>query len=196
MANTSRVNGFRPIKHLNGSPYNGQFNLYTLPASDNTAVFVGDLVKLSGTADATGAYPTVAQAAAGNAVIGAVVGFVPDYSNLNTPGQYRAASTLRYVMVADSPDLIFECESDNGGAALAITDVGRAADILVGSGSTTTGQSGMQLDSSTAATNTATFPLKIVGFSARVDNEIGNYAKANVMINAHQLTSGAGIAGI
>jgi hypothetical protein len=196
MANTSRVNGFRPVKHLNGSPYNGQFNLYTIPATDGTAVFVGDLVKLAGSADATGAYATVERAAAGNPVIGAVVGFVPDYSNLNAAGQYRVASTLRYVMVADSPDLIFECESDNGGAALAITDVGRAADILVGAGSTTTGQSGMQLDSSTAATNTSTFPLKIMGFSPRVDNEIGNYAKALVMINAHQLTSGAGIAGV
>jgi hypothetical protein len=196
MANTSRVNGFRPVKHLNGSPYNGQFNLYTLLAADATATFVGDLVKLSGTADASGAYASIAQAAAGNAVIGAVIGFVPDYSNLNSPGQYRLASTLRFAMVADSPDLIFECESDNGGAALAITDVGRVADVLVGAGSTSTGQSGMQLDSSTAATNTATFPLRIMGFSPRVDNEIGNFAKVLVMINAHQLTSGAGIAGI
>ena len=195
MANTSRINGFRPVKHLNGSPYNGQFRIYTLLAADGTATFVGDLVKLSGTADATGAYPSIAQAAAGNAVIGAVVGFVVDPTNLNTP-QYRLASTLRYAMVADSPDLIFECQSDNGGAALAITDVGRAADISVGAGSTTTGQSGMVLDSSTAATNTATFPLKILGFSQRADNEIGNDAKALVMINAHQLTSGAGIAGI
>lgn len=196
MANVSRVNGFRPVKHLNGSPYNGQFNIYTLLAADGTATFVGDLVKLSGTADATGAYASVAQAAAGDAVIGAVVGFIPDYSNLNAPGQYRLASTLRYVMVADSPDLIFEAEADNGGAALAITDVGRAVNILVGAGSTTTGQSGMQVDSSTAATNTSTFPLRIMGFSPRVDNEIGNYSKALVMINAHQYTSGPGIAGI
>lgn len=195
MANTSRINGFRPVKYKNGAPYSGAYNIYTLLAADGTATFVGDLVKLSGTADATGHHASVAQAAAGDAVIGAVVGFVVDPTNLNTP-QYRLASTLRYVMVADSPDLVFECESDGGGAELAITDVGRACNILVGSGSTTTGQSGMQLDSSTAATNTATFPLKLLGFSARVDNEIGADAKALVIINAHQLTSGAGIAGV
>ena len=196
MANVSRINGFRPVKHLNGSPYNGAVNLYAILAADNTATFVGDLVKLSGTASADGV-ASVAQAAAGNAVIGAIVGFVPDYSNLNTPGQYRVASTLRYVWVADSPDLVFECQADNGGAALAITDVGRAANIVVGAGSTSTGQSAMVLDSSSAATNTATFPLKILGFSSRVDNEVGgNDSKALVMINAHQLTSGAGIAGI
>lgn len=195
MANTSRINGFRPVKYKNGAPYTGAYNIYTLLAADGTATFVGDLVKLSGTADATGRYASVAQAAAGNAVIGAVIGFVVDPTNLNTP-QYRTASTLRYVMVADSPELVFECEADGGGAELAITDVGRACDILVGTGSTTTGLSAMQLDSSTAATNTATFPLKLLGFSARVDNEIGADAKALVAINAHQLTSGAGIAGI
>ena len=196
MANTSRVNGFRPVKHVTGAPYNGQFNTYAVLAADGTALFVGDLVKLSGTASAEG-LASIAQAAAGDAVIGAVVGFVPDYSDLNRPGQYRTASTLRYVMVADAPDLIFEAEADNGGAALAITDVGRAANVLVGAGSTVTGQSGMQVDSSTAATNTATFPLKIVGFAQRVDNEVGgSFSKVLVKINAHQLTSGAGIAGI
>lgn len=195
MANTSRINGFRPVKYKNGAPYSGAYNIYTLLAADGTATFVGDLVKLSGTADASGRYASVAQAAAGDAVIGAVVGFVVDPTNLNTP-QYRLASTLRYVMVADSPDLVFECEADGGGAELAITDVGRACNILVGAGSTTTGQSGMQLDSSTAATNTSTFPLKLLGFSGRVDNEIGADAKALVIINAHQLTSGAGIAGV
>jgi len=195
MANTSRINGFRPVKFVTGAPYAGQYNIYTLLAADGTATFVGDLVKLSGTADATGGYPSVAQAAAGDAVIGAVVGFVVDPTNLNTP-QYRVASTLRYVMVADAPGLVYECEADGGGAELAITDVGRAANILVGSGSTVTGRSGMELDSSTAATNTSTFPLKVFGFSQRVDNEIGADAKALVIINAHQLTSGAGIAGV
>lgn len=196
MANTSRVNGFRPVKHITGAPYNGQFNTYAVLAADATALFVGDLVKITGTADANG-IASIAQAAAGNAVIGAVVGFVPDYADLNRPGQYRTASTLRYVMVADGPDIIFEAEADNGGAALAITDVGRSADILVGAGSTVTGQSGMQLDSSTAATNTSTFPLKIMGFAQRVDNEVGNsFSKVLVKINAHQFTSGPGIAGI
>lgn len=195
MANTSRISGFRPVRYKNGAPYSGAFNLYTLLAADGTSTFVGDLVKLTGTADATGRYASIAQCAAGDAAVGVVVGFVVDPTNLNTP-QYRLLSTLRYAMVADSPDLIFECESDGGGAELAITDVGRAADVLVGAGSTTTGASGMQLDSSTAATNTATFPLRIVGFSATVGNEIGADAKAYVYINAHQLTSGAGIAGI
>ena len=47
MANTSQINGFKPVKHLNGSPYNGQANLYEVPSTEAVPVFVGDLVKLS-----------------------------------------------------------------------------------------------------------------------------------------------------
>lgn len=47
MANVSRVNGFTPVQHLDGSPYNGQFRTYSVPASDGTALGVGDVVKLA-----------------------------------------------------------------------------------------------------------------------------------------------------
>ena len=131
MANVDRVNGFTPVMHLNGSPYNGQRTAYAVASGDSTAIFVGDLVKLGGSADAEGRR-TVAQAAAGNAVIGVVVGFDVDPTNLNTP-QYRAASTNRVVFVADSPDLIFEAQADD---ALAAADHGLNVDFVVGSGST------------------------------------------------------------
>ena len=45
MANTSRISGFRPVKHSTGAPYNGQANLYYFPSTDGTAAYVGDVVK-------------------------------------------------------------------------------------------------------------------------------------------------------
>src|SRR5258708_5217607 len=69
MANISRVNGFRPVKHLDGSPYNGQVNKYWVAAGDGTALFVGDIVKLSGTSDTDG-NASVIQVAAGNTPVG------------------------------------------------------------------------------------------------------------------------------
>ncbi len=195
MANVSRVNGFRPVKHLDGSPYNGAYNTYYVPASDGTALFVGDAVKLAGSASDDG-YATIAQAAAGNPVVGVVVGFRVDPTNLNTPSQYRAASTARYVRVADARDLVFEVQEDAVGGAAAVTDVGLNADLVVAAGSTTTGQSGMQLDTSTKAT-TATLVWKILGFANRPDNEIGSAnAKVHVMINAHQHGDHTGTAGV
>lgn len=188
MANVSRVNGFRPVKHLNGSPYNGQANWYYIPSTDSTAVFVGDLVKLAGSASADG-YPTVAQAAASDTkIIGVVVGLKPDPTNLNVP-IYRAASTNRYVLVADAPDIIYEAQEDAVGGAAAAADIGLNCDVIVGAGSTTTGASGMQIDTSTKAT-TSTLPLRLVGFVDRIDNEIGSAnAKMLVMINSHGLNS-------
>ena len=53
MANTSRINGFKVVKHLNGSPYNGQANLYYV-ASAADEILAGDVVKLSGSGDANG----------------------------------------------------------------------------------------------------------------------------------------------
>ena len=75
MANVDTPFGFKPIEHLNGNPWNGKTRVYYIPATDNTAVFVGDPVKSAGSADTTGRFPTIAQAAAGDLIRGVVVGF-------------------------------------------------------------------------------------------------------------------------
>lgn len=195
MANADIVNGLRPSRYMNGAPWTGQCTEYYIPSSDSTAVFVGDLVKFAGSASSDGV-ATVAQAAASGAVLGVVVGIRKDTpTSLDTP-IYRAASTAAYVMVVDDPNVLFEIQEDGVGGALAVTNIGQNADIVVGSGSTTTGASGMELDSSTAAT-TATLPLKIMGFVRREDNEIGSAnAKIVVKLNNHQLGSSTGTAGV
>lgn len=42
MANTSRIRGFAPVKHVTGAAYTGQGNLYAVAAGDATALFIGD----------------------------------------------------------------------------------------------------------------------------------------------------------
>jgi hypothetical protein len=193
MANVSRVNGFRPVKHLNGSPWNGQTNKYWVAAADGTALFVGDLVKLSGTADVDGNASAI-QAAAGNTCIGPVVWMEPNPLDLTQ--NYRPASQNlanqnagRWVYVADSPDLIMEAQEDAVGGTLAVTNIGQNVEFIVAAGSTTTGQSGMQVDSSTANT-TSTLTLRLMGFSQRPDNEVGvANAKMLVGFNVHQYGS-------
>lgn len=199
MANISRVNGFRPLKYLNGAAWNGQATLYFIPSGDGTATFVGDLVKLETTGDpaASGgnAYGvgSVIQAAATNAVVGAVVGFLPLQTNLNSP-QYRLASTGRYCWVVDDPNVLFEAQTSNGTAVLG--DVNNNCNIAVAAGSTSTGQSGMTIDIGTVA-NTATFPVRIIQFSQRADNDTtAAAAKLVVKLNNHQLGSSTGVAGV
>lgn len=201
MPNVSRINGFRPVKTITGAAWNGQATRYFLPSGDSTNTFVGDLVKLDTTGDTAAAggkakgIRTVVQATATGAVVGAIVGLEIDPTNLNTP-QYRAGSTGRYVWVADDPNLLYEAQEDAVGGALAVADVGLNVDFIVGTGSTTTGASAMQIDTSTKAT-TATLPLKIVEFAQREDNEVGSAnAKVLVKINNHQLASHTGTAGV
>lgn len=211
MANVSRVRGFRPVKHITGAPYNGQANIYEVPAGETIPVFVGDLVVLSNSA-ATDAYPAVearvTAAQAAGPYVGAVVGILnakldPINGTLSTGSialdtpVYRPASTKQYVLVADAPDLVFEAEAD---AAVAAASVGLNVGVVEGDGSAslgslTTGASGMQVDGSSVAT-TSTLPLQIVGFTKSPDNEINATAnKVWVRINVHAYGS-VGVAGV
>jgi hypothetical protein len=210
VANVSRIKGFLPVRHLNGSPYNGQANIYEVPAGEAVPVFVGDLVILSNSAGTAGV-PAVEVAVgasaqtASAAIVGAVVGvlntkFDPldgkmttGSVSLDTP-VYRPASTKQFVLVADSPDLIFEAEAD---ASVALADVGLNADI--GASAHTNpllnGASPMYVYSTTAPTASATRPLQIMGIVKKADNEAAAaYNKVLVKITTHAY--GNAIAGV
>lgn len=191
MANVSRINGLRPVKHLDGSPWNGQLNRYVVLASDATAIFQGDLVKLAATTDAVGTQGiTKFVAGTDSAAVGVACGFSINPLNLNSP-QYRLASTLAFVLVADAPDTVFEIQS---AVAPTPTDLNSNAQVQDAGGSTVTGQSG---ESIVSYATTATLPLKVMGASQKVDNDItsANY-KVLVTINNHQYSGGTGTAGV
>jgi len=198
MANTDRVNGFKPHRYLNGAPYNGAMTRYIVPAADGTALFVGDLVKFDGTGDATTGLRGVIQAAASDAVVGVIVGFEVSPTSLDTP-VYRAASTKRVVFVADDPNLLFVAQEDGVTDPLEMADAGLNVNFVVADGSTTTGASGMEIDSDTENT-TATLPLKLIEPVQSPDNELVTAGQAwtrwVVKINNHQLGSHTGTAGV
>jgi hypothetical protein len=198
------LSGFRPVKHLNGSLYNGQINRYMISASDAQATNVGDFVQLSDNdalvdAQGFGVYPAVERIGSGTAVpiVGVIVGFEPDYSNLNAPN-YRAASTRRVVLVADAPDLIFAGPQDGTGGVVAAASVGLNVAINLGTAGTSGAyNSGMSVDSSTVAT-TATLPLQIMGVTAAPDNDVTSTtrpAELLVRVNTSAFNA-AGIAGV
>lgn len=185
MANSDVASGLSPVMTLNGSPYNGATMPFSVPATDGTAIFIGDLVKLAGSADANG-IPTAIIAASTDEVLGAVVSVEPITADST---EYREASTLRIINVATDPNLLFEIQEDSEGAALVVTEVGLNANISNIGGDTVTGNSTTELDSSSADT-TATFDLQIVRMAQKVDNEIGNNAKWLVRLNNHQYVDG------
>lgn len=196
--------GFRPVKHMNGSNWNGQVNRYMISASDASVTNVGDLVQLSTDAalvdeDGFGVYPAVKRIASGTAVpvVGAIVGFEVDYSNLNTPN-YRAASTRRIALVADAPDTIFAAPQDGVGGVVAAASVGLNVSVNLGTAGTSGAYaSGMSVDSSTVAT-TSTLPLQIMGITASPDNsETSTTRPAEILVRVNTHAYGAaGLAGV
>jgi hypothetical protein len=193
MANTDTPFGFRPIRYLSGAPYNGACNKYYVPATDGSAIYVGDPVKLAGSGDDNGV-PDVAVCAAGNRPVGIVVGVDPveGQSAPNLSRLYRPASTAMYLWVADDPDLVFEIQEDSVGGDLAKTSLGLNIEFIAGSGSTTTGLSGFEIDSSTAAT-TNTLTCQVIRLARRPDNAIGANAVYEVRINLHQYRHTTGV---
>lgn len=192
MANSDTPMGLKPIRHGNGAPYNGAYSEYYVPSTYATALYIGDPVIVTGTSNTSGykgnepgTLPEInkATAAGGNYITGVIVGFEPLPGDLTKT--YNAASTERIVYVADDPDLVFEIQEDGDTTPLAATSASNNADLIyTHSGSTATGQSGAELDSTTINT-TATLQLRVKRLVNRVNNSIGAYAKWEVMINLH-----------
>lgn len=194
MANANTPAGLTPLKN---SPFvEIPKNYYYIPSTYATALFIGDPVIKTGTSNtanvlsdgrkfAAGSLPEINKATAGdtNKITGVIVGFLANPSNLTL--NYNTASTERVAIVADSPLQEFMIQEETAGTALAATSVGLNANVVFAeSGSTATGLSGVELDTSTPATD-ATFQLKILRLLDAPENAIGQHAKWRVKINNH-----------
>ena len=201
MVNANRPSGFTPVRYLNGAPWNGQANLYSIAAAYNTELAIGDPVKSSGTADANGV-PGIVLGAATGALRGVIValgkteGLMANPSNLDSTKRPASDPAVWYAMVVDDPNVVFEIQEESNGTALAATEVGlNTVPLLAAAG---TYQSGWLLRSTTGATaaTTATLQLRLLGLSRKPDNAFGAYAKWLVKINVHELGTGTGAAGV
>lgn len=195
MANANVARGLIPYRRTTGEPYNGSANIYYVPSSVASNIFIGDPVTwLTNAADANG-IPSVTLATAGssNNVLGAMVGIVnggePIVSVVQNSPVYHVASTAAYILVADDPDLLYMVQ-ENGSMVQGAP--GRNVNLVSGSGSTTTGYSGWQLNSSTLNT-TNTLQMKIMRLLEQADNAVGTNAKWLTRINLNALTSTTGV---
>jgi hypothetical protein len=200
MTNVDGPFGLRPIS-ANGGSYDGHLNLYAAADDYATALFVGDAVDVTGVATARGVpYAEKAAAADATPIAGAIVAFVSGANGGQGPADvdnlkliHGLASTLRYMLVADDPNTLFEIQAD--GTYLA-TKVGMNANLIyTHAGSTLTGQSGAELNTATIAT-TATFQLKTLRLVDVEGNDLGANSRLVVRINNHRFAPGvAGVDG-
>ena len=198
-SNSNVPKGLVPVRYLNGSSWNGEFSIYHHEASDGTALFIGDPVKSAGGSDTTGRFADVIRAAAGDTVLGVVIGFgtVPTgiqgvapaelYNPANLYQVNGLASTDYYVAVVDDPFIVCEIQENSSPSALAATNVGQNFNLVAGAGNTNSGFSGFQLDSNSAVAATGTTgQLRLLRLKDSPDNALGQYAKWFVMFNLHE----------
>ena len=190
MANSDTPFGLKPVRHLNGNPWNGKTRVY-YKAAGSPIIYKGDPVELNGSADATGKYPDVLALATddtpthivGVAIATTTVPYIAaDPSDLATG--YVAAAKEAYVHVVDDPSVVFEIQEDGVTSTLGAADVGGNCGLTNATGNTTTGVSNQELESELGAT-TNTHALRLLRLVDREDNALGAWAKWEVIINLH-----------
>lgn len=187
------MSGASLIKTQGASGYTGKVSSYDVASSHASLLAQGDFVTITGTATAATGVAQVDASSAGGLITGVIVGFDPDYSNLEQKG--LPASTAGGVKVQVDPEALYEIEISAGN--LAVTDVGSNADIAA-TAATASGnlvRSNMTLDGSTVAAAGATAQLRIVGLVPPTDGgTIGAIGqKAVVRINESTVKGVVGV---
>lgn len=213
MANTNKINGFNPVGYLNGAAYSGQARMYAIPTSDTTASYaIGDIVQSAGGSDANGVIyvkKIPAASASSFVALGVIVGVsVADAgvslvgTSLSLETLYIAAGTrtaVRYVYVADDPNLLFEVSAGTTATNITLakmrynSGIGSwysAADQTYAIDQTTYLTPSAPLSniiiSSATVNTTNTLPVQLLGLSQKSDNAIGAYARILCRFNNHE----------
>lgn len=189
MSNVQNRTGLTPVMHISGAPWNGATRRCYIETGHSGALYVGDPVVLTGSANADATCPTIGIATSGasNPIFGVITSFEELPANLTKTYFASGDTGGRYCNVCCDPTVLYEVQG-NADAAIAATDVGGCANIIAtASGSTVTGYSGWELDQSSIST-TSNLQVRIMGASPRVNNDISSvYAKWLVLINVNQL---------
>jgi hypothetical protein len=187
MANKDAAFGFRPTRHLSGGEIRTEE--YAIAANHGTSIFSGQVVE----AVAGGG---IEQAAAGDTQQLGVFGgcFYTDPTSSKPtykafyPASTNASDIVAYVYA--DPHIVFEAQHDGTGTA-AMNHSG--FDFVGTSGSTITGQSTSEIDTSTSGTSGG---FKQIGISKDPDNSDTATANANAYVvfntgeHVYKLTTG------
>lgn len=199
MANPNAPKGMLPVQHLNGNPWSGKGNIYYVPSTYGTALYLGIPLIATGASDANGIpVAQIATAAGGTYIIGPMIGIMdggePIIGITRDLPTYHQASTSQYIMVEDDPDVVFEMQEDSVGGSIAMATAGtKNVDLIAGAGETVYGNSGWMLDSSTIGTGN-TLQMRLLRGVRRADNAMAStYAKWLCKINLHSIRNLTGI---
>lgn len=184
MPNANTPYGLKPVRHAVGGTI--RHSVYQIASALASNIYRGSPVIPVGT------NKRIDVAAAGNRLIGVFdgVSYVDSAGETQFKPYWASGTALKTGSVAeahvfDDPFILFAIQVSSA-TGLVATDIGNIADVVIGSGSAATGQSGDMLDQTTLTATAATGgQLAIEELYDIQGNAYGQYAKALVRINEH-----------
>lgn len=180
MANSNNPTGFTPMRHLGGGVIRTRaFRINTSGTTGyNDTIRRGDLVSLNadGTVELTTNNSGVCLGSFYGCEYVAADGSKVYAQQWTASTSVQSGSEIVAYVFAD-PMISYEVQA----STFATTDTGLVCDVVAGTGSSTTGQSGSYIDQSDTTNGVA----RILGLVERPGNEAGAYAKVEVLLNSH-----------
>ena len=187
--------GLQAINRVDGLPYAGAIRQIPIASTYNTAIFNGDIVRVAAGGTIEKSTVTVdSTTAAANNTVGVFVGV--QYVNAQgqtVQGQYypgNAAASSAVAFVVDDPMAAFKVAVTFSGNATVTTVnqsiVGTNVAVRQGTGSTTTGDSGVSVYATNAQGNAAALPLRVIAVVPDTAANATAFTEVVVKFNNHQ----------
>ena len=185
--------GLQPVNLIGGQVFAGSTRLLKIASGYAANIFYGDVVKMvsTGTIEKDTGTTTVAA----NGVAGVFLGCTYTDPSTKQPrwSQYWPASTVAsdaQAYVADDPDVLFKVAAVSSGTTVAFygqTVIGNNVALVQNAGSTTTGDSAVGIDGTSAAA-TVSLPIRIVAGVPDTANASGEFCEFICKFNAPYIT--------
>jgi hypothetical protein len=186
--------GLQALNRVDGLPYAGATRLIPIASTYNTPIYDGDIVRVAAGGTLQKSTVTVdATTAAANNTVGVFVGV--QYVNAQGqtvqaqyyPGNAAATSAVAYVI--DDPLAAFRVAVTLANSAMSTVNqsiVGTNMAIVQGTGSNTTGNSGLSVVATTAEGNAAALPVRVIAVIPDTATGANAFTEVLVKFNNHQ----------
>ena len=193
--------GLQALNRVDGLPYAGAIRQVPIASTYNTPIYDGDIVRVAAGGTAEKSTVTVdSTTAAANNTVGVFVGV----QYVNTQGQTvqaqyypgNAAATSAVAFVVDDPLAAFRVAVTLANSAMSTVNqsiVGTNMAIVQGTGSNTTGNSGISVVATNAQGNAAALPVRVIAVIPDTAANATAFTEVLVKFNNHQYNVAAAL---
>ena len=193
--------GLQALNRVDGLPYAGAIRQVPIASTYNTPIYDGDIVRVAAGGTIQKSTVTVdSTTAAANNTVGVFVGVQYVNSQGQTvqaqyyPGNAAATSAVAYVV--DDPLAAFRVAVTLANSAMSTVNqsiVGTNMAIVQGTGSNTTGNSGLSVVATNAEGNAAALPVRVIAVIPDTAANATAFTEVLVKFNNHQYNVAAAL---